>query len=378
MFLFVIAIFAPLLTAIEGHGPLTVNNSLVSQGSLDLSTVPGMPLPGYKFPSASHWLGVEPVNGRDIFARLVYGARVSLTIALLATLMSVVLGTLLGAMAAYFRGAVDSVISRFMDLLAGVPATAADPDARRRSCRSRLGNTFLGKGSTLPIVSLVLILGFFGWPYFGRIVRGQVLSLREREFVEAARALGARPRRIVIKEIIPNVVAVDPRLCDAGDPDEHHRRGRTVVPWCRSARSHAVLGPDAQRVAERELVPDRPMVHVGTGCGTAAHGAGLQPVRRRGQGRARPSCEPRLNKQTPTSTPETGLSRRIRRASHAQRNGDSDESSETADRSGCGRYSDRLGRGLLQFEEEGNGGGTNPPASRRPSSEGRPRRWAHP
>ncbi len=80
-----------------------------------------MPLPGYKFPSASHWLGVEPVNGRDIFARLVYGARVSLTIALLATLMSVVLGTLLGAMAAYFRGAVDSVISRFMDLLLAFP-----------------------------------------------------------------------------------------------------------------------------------------------------------------------------------------------------------------------------------------------------------------
>ena len=207
VFLLLIAIFAPLLTAIEGHGPLEVNNSLISQGTVDLSVVPGMPLPGYKFPSASHWLGVEPVNGRDIFARLVYGARVSLTIALLATLMSVVLGTLLGAMAAYFRGAVDSIISRFMDLLLAFPQLLLILTLTP-ILQGRLGNTFLGKGSTLPIVSLVIILGFFGWPYLGRIVRGQVLSLREREFVEAARALGARPRRIVVKEIIPNVVAV--------------------------------------------------------------------------------------------------------------------------------------------------------------------------
>ena len=207
VFLLLIAIFAPLLTAIEGHGPLEVNNNLISQGTVDLSVVPGMPLPGYKFPSASHWLGVEPVNGRDIFARLVYGARVSLTIALLATLMSVVLGTLLGAMAAYFRGAVDSIISRFMDLLLAFPQLLLILTLTP-ILQGRLGNTFLGKGSTLPIVSLVIILGFFGWPYLGRIVRGQVLSLREREFVEAARALGARPRRIVVREIIPNVVAV--------------------------------------------------------------------------------------------------------------------------------------------------------------------------
>lgn len=210
VFLFFIAIFAPLLTAIEGHGPLTLNNSpnVISQGGTNLNgPVPGMPLSPYKFPSAEHWLGVEPVNGRDIFARLVYGARVSLTIALLATLMSVVLGTLLGAMAAYFRGAIDSIISRFMDLLLAFPQLLLILTLTP-ILQGRLGNTFLGKGSTLPIVSLVIILGFFGWPYLGRIVRGQVLSLREREFVEAARALGARPRRIVVREIIPNVVAV--------------------------------------------------------------------------------------------------------------------------------------------------------------------------
>ena len=207
VFLLLVAIFAPVLTAIEGHGPLTVNNDLVSKGSIDLSTVPGMPLTGYKFPSGAHWLGVEPVNGRDVFARLVYGARVSLTIALLATFISVVLGTLLGATAAYFRGAVDAVISRFMDLLLAFPQLLLILTLTP-ILQQRLGNTRLGHGSTLPIASLVLILGFFGWPYLGRIVRGQVLSLREREFVEAARALGATPRRIVLREIIPNVTAV--------------------------------------------------------------------------------------------------------------------------------------------------------------------------
>ncbi len=205
--LILVAIFAPLLTAIEGHGPLTVNNQLISQGSLDLSEVPGMPLKAYKFAGGSHWLGVSPVNGRDIFARLVYGARVSLTIALLATAMSVVLGTVLGAVAAYFRGPIDSIISRFMDLLLAFPQLLLILTLTP-ILQDRLGTTFLGKGSTLPIVSLVLILGFFGWPYLGRIVRGQVLSLREREYVEAARALGAGPRRIVMREIIPNVVTV--------------------------------------------------------------------------------------------------------------------------------------------------------------------------
>jgi peptide/nickel transport system permease protein len=207
--LILIAIFAPVLTAIEGHGPLAVNNDLVSKGSLNILTgpTPGEPLPQYKFPSASHWLGVEPVNGRDTFARLVYGARVSLTIALLATLVSVVLGTLFGAIAGYFRGAIDMIISRIMDLLLAFPLLLLTLTLAP-ILQDRLGTTFLGKGSTLPIVALVIVLGFFGWPYLGRIVRGQVLSLREREFVQAAQAMGAKPMRIIVREILPNVTAV--------------------------------------------------------------------------------------------------------------------------------------------------------------------------
>jgi peptide/nickel transport system permease protein len=198
-----LAIFAPVLTAIEGQDPYTTHNDLIDTGVF----TNGLPLPGYGRPSVSHWLGIEAVNGRDIFARIAYGARVSLTIAILATLVSVVLGTLLGAMAAYFGGWVDTLISRTMDLLLAFPQLLLLLTLTP-ILQDRLGNTFLGKGSTLPIVSLVVILGFFGWPYLARIVRGQVLSLREREFVEAARAIGASPRRIVVKEILPNVVAV--------------------------------------------------------------------------------------------------------------------------------------------------------------------------
>ena len=218
VFLVLVAIFAPLLTKIEGQDPTTFHNTpeviCNGQGNVDAQGLPlpgqcviGIPLPGYEYPSADHWLGVEPVNGRDIFARIVYGARVSLTIALLATFVSVVLGTLIGAAAAFFGGVTDTFFSRFMDLLLAFPVLLLTLTLTP-ILQDRLGSTFLGHGSTLPIASLVFILGFFGWPYLARIVRGQVLSLREREFVESARSLGASNWRIVSREIIPNVVAV--------------------------------------------------------------------------------------------------------------------------------------------------------------------------
>jgi len=204
------AILAPVLTAIEGQDPYTTHPLMpyLSQGSLDLSgPIPGSPTAAYRFFSLSHWLGIAPQTGRDIFARLAYGAQVSLLIGVLATAVAVLLGTVIGAVAAFFGGVTDTLLSRLMDLLLAFPqlllALTLTP-----ILQARLGNTFLGRGSTLPIASLVIILGVFGWPYLARIVRGQVLSLREREFVEAARALGAPSGRIIFKEIIPNVIPV--------------------------------------------------------------------------------------------------------------------------------------------------------------------------
>jgi peptide/nickel transport system permease protein len=198
------AIAGPWLAALNGVDPYT---SQTGPDVLDDLETPGLPLPGYMYPSPQHWLGVEPGLGRDLFARLASGARVSLTIALLSTAVSVALGTVIGAVAGYFGGKVDAVISRVMDLFLAFPhlllVLSLTP-----ILQSRLRGTALGHGSFLPMASLVIILGLFGWAYLGRIVRGQVLSLRQREFVEAARSFGAGHRSILFRQIIPNVLGV--------------------------------------------------------------------------------------------------------------------------------------------------------------------------
>lgn len=198
------AILAPVLTAIEGSDPFT---SRTGPDFLDAFYSPGLPLPYYRYPSGEHWLGLEPGLGRDIFARMAYGARISLTIALLSTVVSVVLGTVLGAAAGYFGGKIDMVISRVMDLFLAFPhlllVLSLTP-----IMQSRLRGTALDSGSLVPIASLVIILGFFGWAYLARVVRGQVLSIREQEFVEAAQAYGASHRSIILRQIIPNVMGV--------------------------------------------------------------------------------------------------------------------------------------------------------------------------
>lgn len=198
------AILAPVLTGIEGSDPFTAHTG---PDFLDGFTTPGLPLDYYRYPSGEHWLGLEPGLGRDIFARMAYGARVSLTIALLATVVSVVLGTVLGAAAGYFGGKTDMVISRIMDLFLAFPhlllVLSLTP-----ILQSRLRGTALDSGSLIPISSLVIILGFFGWAYLARVVRGQVLSIREQEYVEAAKAFGTSRRSIILKQIIPNVLGV--------------------------------------------------------------------------------------------------------------------------------------------------------------------------
>src|SRR5690606_20101763 len=169
----VAAVFAPLIVRLSGWGPYEFD-----QDSIDpnLGALPIGPLGGM---GAEHWFGVEPGNGRDIFARIVYGARVSLTLALSATALTTLLGTVFGLLAGYFGGRGDAVISRAMECLMAFPALIfmiAILSARPADNR---------------VVLLVLVISLFGWPYLARIVRSQTLSLKEREFVESARASGA-------------------------------------------------------------------------------------------------------------------------------------------------------------------------------------------
>ncbi|TCC60965.1 ABC transporter permease [Kribbella pittospori] len=195
-FLVLVAIFAPLLCKLLGVTPNDFHQDLVDPS---LQT----PIGKWGGISADHPLGIEPVNGRDIFARIVYGARVSLLIAFLATMVSVVIGTVMGVVAGYFGGWVDSLISRIMDIFLAFPLLLF-----ALALVGALPDKLLGiQGDALRVALVIFIIGFFSWPYIGRIIRGQTLSLREREFVDAARSLGARRPYILFTELLPNLIA---------------------------------------------------------------------------------------------------------------------------------------------------------------------------
>ena len=196
LFLILVAVCAPLIVGLLGHPPDEFHQELVNA---DLQ-IPTAPLGGVSW---DFLFGIEPVNGRDIFSRVVYGSQISLLIAFLATLLSVVIGTALGVVAGYFGGAVDTIISRAMDIFLAFPILLFS-----LALVGVVPNQAFGlKGEALRIALIVFIIGFFNWPYIGRIIRGQTLSLREREFVDAARSLGARTPYILVKELLPNLVA---------------------------------------------------------------------------------------------------------------------------------------------------------------------------
>jgi ABC-type dipeptide/oligopeptide/nickel transport system permease subunit len=194
--LVVIAVLAPLVIKLVGARPPNQQSTKY----FELGKV-GVPSP--TGPSSHNLFGVDPL-GRDVFSRVVYGARVSLEIALVATALSVFIGLVVGMAAGFYRGWVDTVLSRLVDVLLAFPILLL---ALGIGASCSLGHGCLG-GLIQPGLGVVIfVIAFVNWTYIARIIRGQVLSLREKEFVEASRSLGASNFRIMFREILPNLVA---------------------------------------------------------------------------------------------------------------------------------------------------------------------------
>jgi peptide/nickel transport system permease protein len=190
--LVLVAIFAPVIISIAGvPGP-----RVQSSEALDVFGSP-------TGPSAEHPFGVDRL-GRDVFSRTVYGTRVSLEVALISTTIAVIIGTVVGLLAGYYRGWTDTVFSRLTDIVLAFPILLLGLGLAA-ACSGADG---CFGGIIQPGLSVVImVIAIINWTYIARIVRGQVLSLREKEFVEAARSLGASNRRIIVREILPNLVA---------------------------------------------------------------------------------------------------------------------------------------------------------------------------
>jgi peptide/nickel transport system permease protein len=156
--------------------------------------------------SLAHPLGIDPQFGRDMLSRILVGSQYSLLIATLATLLSVIIGTIMGVVAGYFGGWVDTVINWLMNVFLAFPLLlfAIALTGVVQSIPS--GSAFGLSGNTLRVAVLIFVIGFFNWPYIGRIIRGQTLSLREREFVDASRSIGARGFYVLWHELLPNLV----------------------------------------------------------------------------------------------------------------------------------------------------------------------------
>jgi peptide/nickel transport system permease protein len=154
-------------------------------------------------PSGAHPFGVDEL-GRDLLARVIYGAQVSLEVAFISTGIAVLIGVAIGTIAGYFGRWVDSLLSRLMDIVLAFPILLL---AIGLAAACSLGKGCLGGLITPGQSVLIFVIALSSWPYIGRIIRGQVLSIRQKEFVEAARSLGASNVRIMTREILPNLVA---------------------------------------------------------------------------------------------------------------------------------------------------------------------------
>jgi peptide/nickel transport system permease protein len=198
IFFVVLAFAAPLVELLYGKGPNDTFRGTLDNYSLPLGYLGGV--------SGEHWFGVQPGTSKDVFILVVYGLRTSFIIALTSAVITIIAGILIGIVAGYLGGWVDRVLSWIIDVALAFPffvfALAAIPVVTHRfyTPREEVPPWFRG-------LMLILIFTIFNWTYTARLVRGQVLSLREKEFVEAARASGAGTRHILLRQLLPNLWA---------------------------------------------------------------------------------------------------------------------------------------------------------------------------
>jgi ABC-type dipeptide/oligopeptide/nickel transport system permease subunit len=176
-----VALAAPLFAKLTGHGP----NQLFPTIGLSVNGIPVGP--GHHF-----WLGTDE-QGRDLFVRILYGARISLFVGVVTTAIATVAGVAIGLAAGYFGGWIDTVLARFIDAVLAFPYVVL-----------ALALAVV-LGPSLPVV--IGVISFFSWAGISRIVRGQTLSIKEKEYIESARSIGASPWRIMIIDILPNLLA---------------------------------------------------------------------------------------------------------------------------------------------------------------------------
>jgi ABC-type dipeptide/oligopeptide/nickel transport system permease subunit len=193
-----LSLFAPIVCKILGIDPNTLNLEVLNR-----SGIPDLPNGGI---SLDHPLGLIPGTGRDLLAQLLYGSRISFMVAILTTFTSLTIGLFVVIIVGYFRGRVDSTIGRFTDFILAFPAffmivALSEPMVKR------IEGAGIAQGNSARVLFLVFFLSFFGWPGFSRLIRSQILSLRERDFVTAAEAMGAKRSRVILKELLPNVWA---------------------------------------------------------------------------------------------------------------------------------------------------------------------------
>jgi ABC-type dipeptide/oligopeptide/nickel transport system permease subunit len=195
------AIFIVLLIIVAIAAPLVVQLfGLKSPNAIDPNALDAFGSP--TGPSAAHPFGVDQL-GRDVLSRVIYGSRVSLEVGIFGTAIAAIVGTVMGLVAGFYRGWVDTIVSRLVDVFLAFPVLVLGLGIGAacgvRGCADGLIQPGLG--------TVIFIIALSSFTYIARIARGQVLSLREKEFIEASRSLGASNRRILFREILPNLVA---------------------------------------------------------------------------------------------------------------------------------------------------------------------------